>query len=77
MVMEAQAISNITNLQLFGHYYHNKTNNLYIVTKFVKVKQDDTWVDGVEYSPVFADSNGQMPTYVRTLSNFLSNFRNA
>ena len=40
--MEAQAINNITNLQLFGHYYHNRTNNLYIVTKFVKVKQGDT-----------------------------------
>ena len=65
--------------QLYGQYYHNKTNNLYVITGFCKVKDQTTrqWNDGVVYSPVFADKSGQKATYIRTVSDFINNFRNA
>lgn len=75
MVVQA---TNIQNLQLYGNYYHVETNNLYIVTGLVKMKfEDGRWVDAVEYRPVFADSNGMYPTYVRSVNSFVNNFRNA
>lgn len=72
-------IDNIQNLQLYGNYYHIKTNNLYVITNFCKVKDELTreWKDGIEYISVFPDKNGQKPTYVRTVKDFVANFKNA
>lgn len=72
-------INAIQNFQLYSQYYHNKTNNLYVITGFCKVKDETTreWKDGVVYSPVFADKNGQKVTYIRTVKDFNANFRNA
>ena len=78
-IIDMANIDSIQNLQLYGQYYHNKTNNLYVITGFCKVKDQTTrqWNDGVVYSPVFADKSGQKATYIRTVADFINNFRNA
>ena len=78
-IISMTSIQSIQNLQLYSQYYHNKTNNLYVITGFCKVKDERTreWHEGVEYSPVFADKSGQKATYIRTVADFINNFRNA
>ena len=68
-------MNEIVNLQLYGHYYHKRTNNLYKIIEFVKVKNDNDgkWYDGIRYTR--ADKESQ--SFVCTVTSFINRFKNA
>lgn len=68
-------MNEITNLQLYGHYYHKQTNNLYKIVEFVRVKNDsdDKFYDGVRYVRVDKESQ----SFVCTVPSFINRFKDA
>lgn len=68
-------MNEIKNLQIQGLYYNKKTNNLYRVVEFCKMKDHTTgtWYDAVGYVRCTEPSQ----KYVRSVASFVEKFKDA